>query len=160
MIRNEISHLRSFGQFVEFQAARSVELLAAIDDVIYACWAERDQLISLTGTAHEFIQALKRAKGPLDQDGSALVKLEAARDALGCSFEAHSELRATAAQNPELHEDDGVVEAFDGLLDALAAAHNALNDLCWALGEHEADFDKVAGGKHTSAADLIAALKG
>ncbi|CAB3795982.1 hypothetical protein LMG28688_04210 [Paraburkholderia caffeinitolerans] len=160
MVRNEVTRLRSFGQYVEFQAARSGEILKAIDDVIYACCAERDQLIALTGAALEFVQALKRAESPIDQDGSILKKLEQARDSLARAYDEQAKMRESAANAPSLHEDDGVVEAFDGLLDAIAAAHNAMNDLCWAVGEHEADFDKVASGTYKSADDLLAALKG
>lgn len=160
MVRTEVSRLRSFGQFVEFQATRSVDLLRAIDDVIYGCCVERDQLIALTGAAHEFIQALRRVETVVDPDGTVLKNLEQARDALDAAYKAHQRRRESAARDPRLNSDDGVVDAFDGLLDAMAAAHNALNDLCWALGEHDADFDEVLDGEFASADAMIKALRG
>jgi hypothetical protein len=160
MIRAEVSRLRSFGQLVELQAARSIELLKVIDDTIYACSVDRDQLIELTGAALEYVQALKRVDRSIDKDGAALAKLEEGRDALAAAYEAHQATREAAASHPGLHEDDGVVEALDGLLDAMAAAHNAINDLCWALGEHEADFDAASERQYGNADDLIASLRG
>lgn len=147
MIRNEGERLRSFGRFVEFQTTRGIALLGAVDDVKYAYWVVWAEMISLIPCfVHKFIRELSREKGRFDEDGSALAALEAARDAVGRSFEAHVKLRSAAAHATEQ-------------LDALATAHSALNGLCWALGEHEADFDKIADGRHESAAALIAALK-
>lgn len=160
MVRTEISRLRSFGQLLEFEALRSVDLLKAIDDTIYACCLLRQQVDALTGASEEFIQALKRAKNPIDPDGSVLRQLEEGRDALDVAYKAHQRKREAAAQAPDLSPDDGVVEAYDSLLDSLAAAHNSTNELCWALGEHDADFDEVVEGEFASADDMIKALQG
>lgn len=160
MVRTEVSRLRSFGQLLEFEANRSIDLLKAIDDTIYACCVMRDQLDSLTGISAEFVQSLKRAVAPLDPEGTVLRKLEEGRDALSVAYEEHKRKREAAARAPELSSDDGVVEAYDGLLDSLAAAHNATNELCWALGEHDADFDEVLEGEFTSADGMIEALRG
>lgn len=160
MERTEVRRLRSFGQVVEFQASRGVDFLTKIDDTIYACCVERDQLHALVGNAQEMVQSLRRAAAPIDADGKALAMLETARDALAKAYEQHRAMRESAAKDPNLHEEDGVVEAFDGLLDALAAAHNAMNDLCWAVGEHDADFDEVLEGEFSNADDLIRALRG
>ncbi len=160
MIRSEVSRLRSFGQLVEFEANRSVELLKAIDDTIYACCVLREQVDALAGAAAEQIQAIKRADGSIDPDGKILRQLEQGRDALNASYETLLKKRNLAAQAPQLKSDDGVIEAIDILLDAVSAAHNVVNDLCWELGEHEADLDTVLEGEYSSADDLIKALRG
>jgi hypothetical protein len=160
MVRTEVSRLRSFGQLLEFEALRSVDLLKAIDDTIYACCVQRDKLDHLSGLSAEFIQHLKRVDGPIDPSGEILRELEKARDAIMDAYKIHEKKRAAAAAAPELTPDDGVVEAYDSLLDSLAAAHNVTNELCWALGEHDADFDEVLEGEFTSAEDMIKALRG
>ncbi|ALD90312.1 hypothetical protein CR3_1071 [Cupriavidus gilardii CR3] len=160
MERTEVSRLRSFGQLLEFEAHRSVDLLKAIDDTIYACCVQRDSLDHLSGLSAEFVQHLKRVEKPVDADGTILRKLEDARDAIARAYDIHQRKREAAARAPELTPDDGVVEAYDSLLDSLAAAHNITNELCWALGEHDADFDEIVDGEFTSADDLIGALRG
>jgi hypothetical protein len=160
MVRTEVQRLRSFGQVVKYQALRSVDFLKQIDDTIYACCVERDLLHDLAGKAQELVQTLHRAEKAVDPDGKALKGLEAARDALASAYDQHQSMRNSAANDPALHEDDGVVEAFDNLLDAMAAAHNAMNDLCWAVGEHDADFDEILDGEFGSAEEMIAALRG
>lgn len=160
MERTEVSRLRSFGQLLEHEAHRSLDLLKAIDDTIYACDVQRDAIDLLAGKAGEFVQLLKRLEKPVDQDGRVLQKLEEARDALARTYAVYQRKRASAAADPALRPDDGVVDAFDSLLDALASAHNVTNELCWALGEHDADFDAVVEGDFTSAEELIGALRG
>lgn len=160
MIRSEVSRLRSFGQLVEFEANRSVELLKAIDDTIYACCVLRDQVDALAGAAAEQIQAIKRADGPIDPDGKILRQLEHGRDAFSSSYEALLKKRNLAAQAPELTPDDGVVEAIEMLMDSVSAAHNTVNELCWVLGEHDADRDEVLDGVYSTAEDLIKVLRG
>ncbi|WP_150574529.1 hypothetical protein [Pandoraea aquatica] len=156
---DEVSKLRSFGQFVGFEAARSVDLLKAIDDTIYACEQQRRMMEQFTGAAGEFVQSLKRTDHAIDEDGSVLAALEAARDAIHQVYAQHKRKREAAAGDHRLCEDDGVVDAYDQLLDGIASAHTALNDLCWALGEHEADFDKVLEGEFSTAEELIEALE-
>lgn len=160
MIRSEVSRLRSFGQLVEFEANRSVELLKAIDDTIYACCVLREHVDTLAGAAAEQIQAIKRADGPIDPDGKILRQLEHGRDAFSSSYETLLKKRNLAAQAPELNPDDGVVEAIEMLMDSVSAAHNIVNELCWVLGEHEADRDEVLEGEYSTAEDLIKALRG
>lgn len=157
---DEVSKLRSFGQFVGFEAARSVDLLKAIDDTIYACEQLRRMMEQFTGAAGEFVQSLKRTDHAVDKDGEGLAELERARDAIQELYDIQQRKRAAACADGRLHADDGVVEAYDQLLDGIAATHAALNDLCWALGEHESDFDEVLEGEFTSADELIGALRG
>lgn len=159
MKTSAVSQLSSFGQLVEFQAARSLDLMRAIDDAIYACNAQRDMLKDLTGKAHELIQVLRRCNGSLDPNRDIQANLERGRDALEEVYKVFAQKRASAASDPKLTQEDGVVEAFDHLLDATAAAQNAINDLAWHLGEHEADLDGTADGVFTSADDLIKALR-
>jgi hypothetical protein len=114
----------------------------------------------MTGSAFELVERLKRAVTPVDLSGDALTALEEARDALLDAYNALWILRQAAVGDPQPSPEDRVVEASDELLDAAAAAHHAMNDLCWALGEHDADFDKPLDGVYTSADELITALKG
>jgi hypothetical protein len=158
MVTMEVSTLRSFGQRVEFEAARSVELLKAIDDTIYACAVFKDTTDALVKEAHNLIASLKRLDRPIDTDGAALKNLETARDALGAAYQRFTAMRESARRDTRLSDEDGVVEAFDTLLDCIADAHNTVNELCWAVGEHDADFDKPLEGEFESADDLFKAM--
>ncbi|WP_155121881.1 MULTISPECIES: hypothetical protein [Burkholderia cepacia complex] len=160
MIRMEVSRLRSFGQLVEFEASRSVDLIKAIDDTIYAVCKLRDQADTLAGEAAELIQSIKRAEGSIDADGEILRLLEHGRDALHTSYESLLRKKDAASRAPELKSEDGLVEAYEVLLDSVSAAHNIVNELCWTLGEHEAELDEVMDGEYSSAEDLIKALRG
>lgn len=159
MIHTEISRLRSFGQLVEVDATRSLHLLKAIDDTLFACHAACGPLNQLTETSFDLIERLKRVDSPVDENGSALKVLENGRAALARAYEVHQARKRESLEALKPDESDGVVEAYDELLDAIASAHNAVNALCWALGEHDADYDEVAGTGFTSADELIHALR-
>jgi hypothetical protein len=158
MVTMQINTLRSFGQRVEFEATRSVELLKAIDDTIYACAVFKDTINAIAKEAHTLIVSLKHVDGPIDKDGSSLKNLETARDALGAAYGRFAAMRESAGQDSRLSADDGVVEAFDSLLDCVADAHNIINELCWAVGEHDADLDTPLEGEFESADDLFKAM--
>jgi hypothetical protein len=160
MVRTEVSRLRSLGQLVEFEAARSLDLLKAIDDTVFAVCQLRNRVDEFAGSASELLQALKRAEQPLDPDGSLLRVLESARDSVHDLYGKVAGQLDRVRQSPQVQPEDGLIEAYQRLLDSMAGAHNILNDLCWAIGEHDADFDEVLEGEFTSAEDLIKALRG
>lgn len=160
MKRTDVTRLRSFSQKIEYKASRSLDLLKAIDDTIDACDALREIVTPVPGEVQQFLATLEEADRAVDRDGLILAKLEHARDFLGEAYRERLGRRASAAADPELNEDDGVVEAYDHLLSALEEAHNSLNELCWALGEHDADYDEVLDGEFSSAEDLITAMHG
>lgn len=160
MVRTEVSRLRSLGQLVEFEAARSIDLLKAIDDTVFAVCQLHDRVDAFAGSASELLQALKRAEHPLDPDGSLLKILESARDSMHDLYEKVAGQLDRVHRSPNVQPEDGLVEAYQRLLDSMAAAHNNLNELCWAIGEHDVDFDEVLEGEFNSADDLIKSLRG
>ncbi|MGN4069455.1 hypothetical protein ACS0Y7_33140 [Burkholderia gladioli] len=160
MFHVDASHLRSFGQLVALEAARGLDLLKAIDDSIYAVSKLRGQAEGFAGEAAELIQMVKRINEPFDQDGAILRKLESARDSLHSSYLVVKEGRDVVARATSLKPEDGLVEAHDSLLDAIASAHNLVNELCWEVGEKSAEFSTVLEGEFSSASDFLASLRG
>lgn len=158
MVTMEVRTLRSFGQRVEFEATRSVDLLKAIDDTIYACAVLKETISALATEAHNQIGNLKRADSPADPDGSIQQKLEAARDSLAALYKMFVTRRDSAHNDKRLSDEDGVVDAYDQLLDTIADTHNVMNELCWVVGEQAAEYDKPLEGEFESADDLFKAM--
>ena len=50
--------------------------------------------------------------------------------------------RDHAEQDQDVKEEDGLVDEFTRTISVLSDLHNKLNDLRWAVGEHDADLEK------------------
>lgn len=139
--------------------ARDLDLLEQIDKTIAALELIKEQMGYHTKTVFNEIERVKSAPKVIDEDGSIIESLEGTRDILG-SIHAKFLRKCEAAKNAkELHEDDGVVEAYYDMLNATSDLHNAINTLCWVIGEHDADFEPVApGGPYSSPEELFAAM--
>jgi hypothetical protein len=151
--------LRKLNQMVGSVAKRDLTLLNEIDgtiDCLRDAKAEMDLYAQMTLAQ---VERVKNAANVLDENGSIINILEQSRDVFG---ELHSKLAAksdAARTDPNLNPEDGVFEAYCDLMNSVAELHNAINELCWAIGEHDADFDPVApGGPYKTADELLAAL--
>jgi hypothetical protein len=156
----EAAKLRTLNRMVGEGAQRDLGLLTTIEKTI-------DALQERKAEAHIHIDIISRAIAGardypevIDEDGSIVEMWEKTRDVISKVHSIFSEMCDSAKCAPELHHDDGVVEAYCEFLDALAVLHNSINELCWTIGEHDADFAEVSpGGPYQSADDLIAALE-
>jgi hypothetical protein len=158
MNSREASKFRALNRMVGGVAQRDLNLLNTIDKTIDSLCELKAEMDILADTIQREIQRLKDTSGVIDEDGSIILMLEETRDVLGQSHAALIKQCATVRKAPELHPDDGVVEAFCEVLDSTAALHNAVNDLCWAIGEHDADLDEKLPGSYSNADDLFAAM--
>lgn len=159
MNTHEASKFRALNRIVG-ATARDLDLLEAIDETIAALDLIKEQMVYHTNTVNGEIDRIKSYGKVIDEDGSIIQSLEETRDSLGTVHAKFVRKCEAAKLAEELNEDDGVVEAYHDMLSATADLHNAINALCWAIGEHDADFDEVLpGGPYTSADELIAALE-
>lgn len=158
MAHAQSNDLRSFSQVIAFEAGRSIGIINAVDDIIYASKAAREALDAITGKTYEFILQLQRLEGAVDKDRSILNSLEKSRDVHARVFDDLTAMRERVLLAAGDQDDEGMLAAYDAVLDALAATHNALNDFCWALSEHEADFEEPVPGTFTNAEDLFSAI--
>jgi hypothetical protein len=155
----EIRRLKAFGHQVCGDAARDLQLLRDIQATLDYLDIELERARQQNQAAELFIQMVKDAPRELDPEGEIVKLFDSARDCVG-EYHAHLvRCRQCAIEDPELRDDDGIVEAYTVLIDMIAALHNNLNALSWVIGEHDADLDSVApGGPYTNADDLLAAL--
>lgn len=63
--------------------------------------------------------------------------------------------RESARADPDLREEDGVVEAFSAFVDALAEVHNLLEDLRDTIETLDAERSPVVGRAFGSADELV-----
>jgi thioesterase domain-containing protein len=157
-IRIDGDYVRQFGQGSVAEAARSLKLLNAIKVTCGALRAQTDSLISQAAGVHSVIDEInkQRLDGRLGDDAT----VDAFRRAQGFVERLLDRLesrREIAKRDPQLNEDDGVIEAFDAAIDAARDFHNALSELIFAILENDADISE-RGAVHDSADDLIAEL--
>lgn len=142
-------------------ARRSLDLLRDIETTIQALCYERARLEALakfTHSAAERMRSVKRVK-PLDPDGKAEKKLLKAQEITRDLYNRLIEKRQYARQDDRLTEEDGVVEEYTRNIAVVADLHNGLNELRWAIGEHDADLAKGSGPILGSAEELEGFLK-
>jgi hypothetical protein len=154
----EIRRLKAFGNQVCGDAARDLELLRDIQATLDHLDVEQERARQQNLAAELFIQLVRDAPRAIDPEGEIVELFDGARDCVG---EYHAHLvacRQSAIDDPALHEDDGIVEAYSALIDMIADLHNNLNSLSWAIGEHDADFDAPTGKTYTSVEEMFADL--
>jgi hypothetical protein len=146
----------SLGASIEFVAGRDLKTLREVDGAVDKLRDHRGILEFHTDNVHREIGIVKNHSEIFDEDGSLVKRLEQLRDKVG---DIHGELRAqycTTQQTLELRPDDDLMQAYCDIINATADLHNAINDLCWAIGEHDADYDKPTGKSYKSAAEMFA----
>ena len=155
----EIRRLKAFGYQVRGDVARDLGLLRAIETTLDALDIEQERVSQLNLAAEKFIAMVKKSASSAIADDINLVTLfDSARDAVSKAHEAFAEKHDCAFNDPELDDDDGIVEAYECLVSAIATLHNNLNTLSWLIGEHEADLDEKLQGSYGSADELFAAM--
>ena len=158
MNASETSKFRALNRMVG-ATARDLELLDAIDETIAALDLIKEQMVFHTQTVNNEIERVKNNPHILDENGDVISSIEETRDIVGAVHAKFLSKCEAAQKDHHLHEDDGVVDAYYDMLNAAADLHNALNALCWVIGEHDADLERVApSGPYSSAEDLFAAL--
>ena len=140
-------------------AQRNLQLLRAIDDTLRALGADRAFFDSLGAAVEKFHHQLNDANPSVRiDDGRIVVQFD---EGVRIADRIHSTLiskRAAAEGAPELHEDDGVVEAFDECLNAVARFHDALLELRDWIVTHDAILEEPLPASFDSVDALFEAM--
>ncbi|KAB0597979.1 hypothetical protein [Castellaniella defragrans] len=147
-------------------SARSLDLLRDIETTVEV----NAMLSELFGTVAERCKTATRAicakdvhaaNEPIDDDGGRLHDIfDHAMSVFESLYGIISSRQKSAISDRSLRPDDGVVESFEQVLINLKDAHDSLNEMLWAVLEHDANLSPLSGkGPFTSVADLMAAIK-
>lgn len=146
---------------VRFAAARSVDLLQAIESTLDGVAGVRAVLVGVAEIAREVDQKLRAAPvdGEIDPDDLLGGQLEAAQDTC-VRLLRHFEATAEAARHdPDLSADDGVADAYDRAAEAVRDAHDALGDVLFTLRQRDGIASGAAAGPFSDPAALVAFLR-
>lgn len=152
--------LRAINRLVGEMADRDLGILKRIDKKIDGLRDDEAVMRIHADTIARHIPLIKSLPVVLDKDGTLIAMFERTRDVLAEMHALLSKKCEAARTAPELKPEDGVVEAYCEVMATTAHLHDMVNELCWAIGEHDADLDEVApGGPYSSVDQLMAALR-
>lgn len=129
------------------RAQRSLRLLRQIEDTISALCYERRLFEAMAKFVHEICEDIKHRKPvqPIDPHGTVWENLEKAQAAMKRLYETMVEKREYARNDPDLTEEDGVADEYTRSIAVVADLHNGINELRWAIGEHDAELEPKSG---------------
>lgn len=147
-----------------YDSARSLDLIRAIEITVEANDTLRETFQQISHQVPKLTEIIcskqcKSEEHVIDPDGEIHKSLETAMEHLKQMSIDLKERRGFAVADANLRNDDGVVESFDSVIEAIAEAHNTLNEVSWAVMEHDADASPRSGkGPFKSAKELLASL--
>lgn len=135
----ERTELREFSAGVQADAARSLELLRAIESTLV--WLERltGQLRTDAAFAEKVDAGLEKIIGVIDPDNSIQGALEATQQDVEKLYQVLIEKRHHGRNDHQLNEEDGIEDAYTDAIAQAAELQNAINTLRWNIGEHDTD---------------------
>ncbi len=155
MLTIEINCLQDFGRFAKSEIQRHLKSLRDIESTIDELLRIKTATDALAVSANEWRKTILSLSEPMDPNGMAILGLNAAQRACQITYESLQIRRDNAVRASELHADEGVIETYNAVLDATAYLCNSLNELCWALGEHDADFEQPTGKHYTDIEEMF-----
>lgn len=150
----------SSGQ-IQTQARRSLDFLSTIENTIDEAGTDVVYLGTMTSELNALLQRLGNVRQPgslLDPEERTTGLLHLAAAGALRMYEDAKVRRQHARTDPQLTEDDGVVECLDQLIAALADYHNAIETLRDTIETLDSLQSPVIG-TYANAEDLIAALR-
>lgn len=146
-------------------STRSLDLLRDIETTIDVNEMFAEQFETMTERCNHAIgticnKSTNDSKTEIDKDGALQDILDRTMDVLEKLHDDFSARRLLAKRDHALRADDGVVESFDRVLVGVRAAYDSMNELVWAVLEHDADCSPLSGkGPFKSVDELLAAIK-
>jgi hypothetical protein len=155
----EVDTLRALNTMVgRSTPARTLNLIDAIDETISSVGQDAAEMRFNTQNIRLEIAKLPTVPQIIDEDGTLVEMFEQTREKLGFVHTCLKQKLLAAKHDARLCDEDCVVDAYNEIIEACADLHNAVNDLCWAINEHDADLSEVLPGSFTSADALMAAM--
>lgn len=139
--------LTRLGSDVESTAHRSLEFLNAIENTIDALSYDQKVFGAFADIAHKALDGVRQLKSsqPIDSDGAVGESFLKAQIATKELYNRIVAKRQSAVTDARLTEEDGVGEEYQRLIDVITQLHDCLNELRWAIGEHDADLCESHG---------------
>ena len=139
--------------------ARDLNLLGQIQQTVEAVADRTVQYQSLVLMMEHYIETVQKATLSSPEVIQSLEQafLNAA-SAVELFYHKIVAQRQSAADDSRLTSEDGVVEAYDALIEQVSATYNCANQMAWILGEHLAELDETLPGTFSSAEDLFEAM--
>lgn len=157
MRTTETRELSAFGRLVQSRS-RDLTLLKLIEVTLARLDEQHIELQLANEAAERFIARIKEHGISTEVEEDLVIIFEAARDQVGKFYDVISKCHLSAANDQELNDEDGIVEAYARLLEEVAEFHNRLNTLAWLIGEGIADRETAVEGEFTSSEKLFAAI--
>jgi hypothetical protein len=153
----EREELKNFSLDIVSGSARSLELLRAIDGTL--SWLVRltENFYTDAKFAVSATEDILSLPNQIDGDHEITGTLENAQAAVYEVYELLIRKRGFARSDKQLKLEDGVDTAFTEAIVAAAELHNVLNELRWALLEHDADLSPISR-PYSDSGELLKAL--
>jgi hypothetical protein len=144
-------------------ANTSLVMLKAVDATVDALVRQQEELGKFLGIVAELTTAVNEAEPtcPLDPEDRLHDGLSDVEGHLKVAVESMKARRNAAREDPRLvgEHEGAVVHEYDHLIDIAAQVHDAVQELRWAVLEHDADLDQPLGEPTASLDELIARLE-
>ena len=154
-------YVAAFGRDLCEGTHRRLDLLNAIEETCGALRFQVDQVRGQIRDVMSLAERINRHAGTeqLDPSGDGVAIYERTQDGIAGYARELEVRRASAVRDPDLREDDEVVEAFDEMIAAEHELHGAIGDLIVAITEHDADRSPKVGEPVASADELFTLLR-
>lgn len=145
-MRQQSSHSYSMelmSQHLRVSTARSLDLLRDIDGTIEALVMTRKEMDALREAFDGLLSKLYDVQASLCER-KTIPALEKSQDSLRRMAQDLRGRLVAAQRAPELRPDDGVVEAYEEVIDSILALNAKIEQTKWAVLEHNADLEKAS----------------
>jgi hypothetical protein len=144
-----IAEVRFISDSVLDSATHSITLLKAIEQTVEVlAWLQNQAKTDYTFavTVSDGLKTCNPVK-PIDAEGILCASLEQAEIALENLHQLLTKKCDAANKAPELEDGhkEAVIDEYQLAISAVADLHNAIVDLRWAVGEHDADLEESEG---------------
>jgi hypothetical protein len=142
-------------------AARSLHLLRDIEQTLFALDTECKALDAFSTDADRLLAELEGAQlgRQLDPEQRICRLFVQAEETAERVHAGASRRKAAAIADARLHHEDGVVDAYDDFLEAVARYHNALSLLRERVAVHDALLSPRGAETYTDAAALMSDIR-
>lgn len=139
-------------------AARNLDLLRAIENTVDCLATDTDLVRSICATYAEIQTKLSSAQTEIDPTGHICAVLEKASGSCSRIYEDAKKRHLSAAKDPQLRSDDGVVDAYDEFMVAIHQLHDTIEELAEWIATHDAVLQPTTGETFEGVDGLFDAL--
>lgn len=139
-VKNHSQGMEAVSDYARGETARSLTLLKEIDGTIDAMIMIRKQLDALAGMFESQKEKIMQLEAHICEK-ETIPALEQSQDTLSSMYEFISRGLDSAKNSIQLNHDDGVVDAYEDVLESIVLLNSTIEQVRWAMLEHNADMD-------------------